>query len=176
MFILEIVILAALIALLALRVLQGYWYLAALLLALDFILLVLRFLKKKKRTAPLKHVDETFRMDGKEFERYIGSVYEAHGYKVRFTGNGADQGLDLIVKRGFFKTGIQAKCYGKVVSNKAVQEALAGKKYYRLKRCAVVTNSIFSPSAVKLAQKCRVKLIDRTALAAMVAKVNKTVD
>ena len=121
----------------------------------------------------LPHVDETFFMSGVQFEQYVAEIYSSLGYKVQIVGGSGDQGIDIIASKLFRKIGIQAKCYNKPVSNKAVMEAAAGKKYYRLSHAVVVTNSIFTNSAVTLAKKCNVTLIDKRALSQMVKKIHE---
>ncbi len=151
------------------------WLLLILVLA-DLVLLVFTLLRKIKSSGGksrdvIPPLDQTFEMSGAEFEEYVADTYRHNGYKVLRTKKSCDQGIDIIVKR-IFKTGIQAKCYSRPVGNRAVQEAAAGKKYYRLKNVAVVTNSIFTKSACQLAKKTKVRLVDRRVLARMVAKAN----
>ncbi len=169
MIIIELILFIVLSGLIIAGILNKYWLIALAFILLDFGVTAL--IKRKKRKK-LPHVDESFFMDGAQFERYVAQIYEALGYKVQIVGGSGDQGIDIIAKKFFCKIGIQAKCYSKPVSNKAVMEAVAGKKYYRLKKAAVVTNSIFTPSAIKLAKKCRIKLIDKKELAAVVRRLN----
>lgn len=69
-----------------------------------------------------------------------------------------DQGIDIIAWKCGLKYGIQCKHYKGSVSNKAVQEASAGAKYYDCDIAVVMTNSIFTKSAEELAHKIDVKL------------------
>ena len=55
---------------------------------------------------------------------------------------------------------VQAKYYSNPVGNKAVQEVVSSKAYYNAKKAIVVTNSTFTSSAIQLAFKNRVELID----------------
>lgn len=196
MLLLEIAIFILLLALILGGHLSKVWLFAVVFLAMDMSLgLFLRSRKRKKTTKKQKlatplpaspptepaeqektflpHVDETFFMSGTQFEQYVAGVYAALGYKVKIVGGSGDQGIDVIATKCFRKIGIQAKCYFKPVSNKAVMEAAAGKKYYRLSRAVVVTNSIFTNSAIALAKKCGIRLIDKRALSQMVKKIHK---
>ena len=188
-----VILIAGLTALIISGVISKLWLIAVAIVSLDLFLGVViklrktAFAQKKRSTkserAPkpidqpvsqstLAHVDQTFFMSGKQFEQYVAEIYASLGYKVKIVGGSGDQGIDIIATKFFKKIGIQAKCYFKPVSNKAVMEAAAGKKYYRLHQAVVVTNSIFTNSAVALAQKCNVKLINKRDLSQMVKKIH----
>jgi len=76
---------------------------------------------------------------------------------IKVTG---DQGADLILSKDGEKIVVQAKKYAGKVSNKAVQEIAAAKKYYNADRAMVVTNSAFTKSAIELAFSNDVELWD----------------
>ncbi|MBO4262633.1 MAG: restriction endonuclease [Clostridia bacterium] len=113
------------------------------------------------------------RMSGLKFEKFIARIYEKSGYKSINTKASGDQGIDLIVKKGFIKTGIQVKRYDRPVGNHAVQEAVAGKRFYGLDRVAVVTNNTFTRSARELAEANKVELIDGERLQEMIKRTEK---
>lgn len=103
-------------------------------------------------------------MTGKEFESFVYDLFERMGYSVRLTPSSRDQGIDLIATKNGLSIGIQAKRYSVKVSNKAIQEAVAGMKYYNLSKVIVVTNSYFTKSAIQLAEANEIILWDRTVL------------
>ncbi len=113
------------------------------------------------------------RMSGKSFEKFITKLYIKLGYKAITTKTSGDQGIDVIIQKRFLKIGIQTKRYNKPVGNKAVQEATAGKKYYRLNKIAVITNNYFTKSAKELAYANDVELIDRDKLKELIEKAYK---
>ena len=113
------------------------------------------------------------RMSGARFEKFIARLYGKLGYKSKRTSATGDQGIDVIVKKGFKKIGIQAKRYNGRVGNSAVQEAAAGKKYYKLDKVCVITNSGFTKSAIELARANGVQLIDREGLKELIKKARK---
>lgn len=78
-------------------------------------------------------------MSGQEFEQAIAEIFKNMGYQVTMTPTTGDQGIDIIAVRNGIRIGIQAKCYTGKVGNSAVQEVVAGKQYYNLNRCMVVT-------------------------------------
>ena len=113
------------------------------------------------------------KMSGYDFEEYIALLFKKMGYQVKVTKQSSDQGIDIIAEDNFTRIGIQAKCYSGTVGNKAIQEAVAGKLYYACDKVLVVTNSIFTKSAIELAKYNKVGLIDREQLKNMVLKYNE---
>jgi hypothetical protein len=97
---------------------------------------------------------------GIQFEQFLVEVFEALGYIVSTTRTTGDQGVDLLATKGNRTIAIQAKGYANSVGNDAVQQAFAGKAYYRCNCCAVVTNSSFTKSAEELATSVDCLLID----------------
>jgi len=170
MLVLELLLVALILGLIIGGVIGKIWLIALIFVCGDIVLTL--FIKRRKGKKEIPPVDQTFFMNGTEFEKYVAEVFISRGYKVKIVGGSGDQGIDIIAKKFFFSLGIQAKCYEKPVPNKAIMEAVAGKKFYRLKKAVVVTNSIFTPSAKTLAKKCRVKLIDKKQLASLVMKLN----
>ena len=142
--------------------------LLALFVIVIICLIVTLILKKYKWS--LYRVD---RMNGDEFENFVKEIYEILGYTVTKTKRSGDQGIDLIVKKLFKKTGIQLKRYSSAVGNSAVQEAVAGKKYYKLDKVCVLTNQTFTKSAVALAKSNGVTLLDRNDLKNLILKAKK---
>ena len=120
------------------------------------LLLVIAIIKKYKWS--LYRID---RMKGHDFEKFMKEVYTLLGYKVEETKKSGDQGIDLILKKHFIKTGVQLKRYSKPVGNSAVQEAVAGKRFYKLDKVIVLTNRTFTKSAIELARANKVELLDR---------------
>lgn len=103
-------------------------------------------------------------MDGHEFEHFIGTLFRKMGYSAEVTKGSGDQGIDVIAEKDGRKFGIQTKCYGSAVNNKAIQETAAGIKYYKLDKGIVVTNNFFTDSAIELAASNGIILWDRTIL------------
>ena len=99
-------------------------------------------------------------LTGETWEGYLEQVFLMHGYRVERTKVTGDQGVDLIVSHGRIRLAIQAKGYAGSVGNKAVQEVVAGRLYYRCTHSAVITNSSFTKSARELAGKTECILID----------------
>lgn len=109
-------------------------------------------------------IDDIDLMSGLEFEQYISDYFHQKGYHTEITKGSGDQGIDVIAEKGSTRIGIQVKCYSGNVGNAAVQEAVAGKAFYKLDKVMVITNSYFTSSAVELAQANNVILWDRSIL------------
>ena len=143
------------------------WFLA---IALVIVLAIFILALIKRYRWSLFRID---RMCGHDFESFMKDVYTILGYKVEETKKSGDQGIDLIIKKHFKKIGVQLKRYSKPVGNSAVQEAVAGKKFYKLDKVLVLTNTSFTKSAIELAKANKVELIDREDLKILLKKAKR---
>ncbi len=126
------------------------------------IKLLMSYLKKRKYlNSALSDLD---RLEGVDFEKYLMYFFRKKGYKVKLTDSTNDYGADLVLYKDGITTVVQAKRYKGKVGVAAVQEVTASKGYYNAERCMVVTNSYFTPNAIKLARANDVTLIDRSEL------------
>lgn len=112
-------------------------------------------------------------MDGHEFEHFCASILEKNGFKsVNVTKGSGDQGIDIVAIKEGVKYGIQCKCYSSNIQNKAVQEAIAGKKFYDCHVGVVLTNQYFTKPAKELAEKTGILLWDRSYLEKLINNLN----
>ena len=121
-------------------------------------------------------IDDVDLMSGQEFEVFISLIFSKMGYCTKVTKASGDQGIDVIAEKNGKKIGIQAKCYSRQVSNSAIQEVVAGIKYYNLDKAIVVTNNYFSKSAQELAQSNNVVLWDRSILKEKINEIFSTLN
>lgn len=124
-------------------------------------------LEKLKRSG----IHEIDKMDGRQFENYLGQLFKAQGYKVIVTQATGDYGADLVIDKDGKKIVVQAKRYSKNVGIKAVQEAYAAIGHYNASEAWVVTNSDYTEAACTLAKSNSVKLIQREQLIEMILKM-----
>lgn len=103
-------------------------------------------------------------MSGAEFEEFVARMFTQMGYITEVTKLSGDYGVDVIAEKDGSKIGIQAKCYSGSVSNSAIQEIVAGMKYYNCQKGLVVTNSKFTKAAIELAKSNNIQLWDRKVL------------
>jgi len=109
-------------------------------------------------------------MTGISFEHFLVGIFSAQGYTVETTATSGDFGADLILVRGETRIAVQAKRWKDMVGVAAVQEALAGRGYYRCNAAWVITSARFTQQARTLAKQTDVHLIDRNALAQLIGK------
>lgn len=116
-------------------------------------------------------------MEGHEFEGFCAGLLRKNGFEnVSVTRGSGDQGIDIIASKDGIKYGIQCKCYTADIGNKAVQEALAGKTFYKCHVAVVLTNRYFTRSARELADSTGIILWDRSRLLKLMKMANITVD
>ncbi len=103
-------------------------------------------------------------MTGHEFEDFLIDLLTRLGYRVEQKKKSHEQGLDLLLERHGEKIACQVKRYKRPVRNKAIQEVIAARDYYRCQSALVITNSRFTTAAKQLAERCHVELWDRKKL------------
>lgn len=125
-----------------------------------------QFKNRLESASPSKKysLDDVDFMNGLEFEKFLADMFNMMGYQTEITKTSGDQGIDVIAEKGGQRIGVQAKCYSSTVGNSAIQEAVAGKAFYKLDKVIVITNNFFSDSAIQLAQANGVVLWDRNLL------------
>ncbi|MNB78606.1 DNA topoisomerase 1 [compost metagenome] len=138
------------------------------------IVTIIMIIIGQKRAERLKKsgISDIDKMEGVQFEKYLGHLFRAQGYKAEVTKAAGDYGADLIIQKNNKKIVVQAKRYSKNVGIKAVQEAQASIAHYGASEAWVVSNSDYTAAAYDLAKSNRVKLINREALIEMILAMN----
>jgi len=121
-------------------------------------------LLNKQTQNKISTIEEIDLMNGIEFENFLCNYFSSIGFRVESTKISGDQGIDIIAIKNDKKIGIQAKCYSGKVSNKAIQEVVAGIAFYSCDKGMVITNSTFTDSAINLAEINGIVLWDREML------------
>lgn len=131
--------------------------------------IVLMVYIQRKRAERLKRsgIAEIDKMDGVQFEHYLGHLFRSQGYKAEVTKAAGDFGADLVISKDGKRIVVQAKRYKKNVGLKAVQEVQGAKAHYRANGAWVVTNSNYTEQAYQLAKSNGVRLISRDELVEM---------
>lgn len=89
----------------------------------------------------------------------------ANGWNAEVSKASGDQGLDVMATRNDgVSVAIQTKYYNTPVGNKAVQEIIAARGYYKTDYAVVVSNSSFTKSACDLALANGVELIHHNSI------------
>ncbi|WP_041749706.1 restriction endonuclease [Brevibacillus brevis] len=125
--------------------------------------------EEKLRKSGIREIDK---MDGLQFEQYLGLLFRSQGFKAEVTRASGDFGADLILQKNGTKTVVQAKRYSKNVGIEAIQQVVGAMKHYDALGSWVVTNRDFTDAAYKLAASNGVKLINREALIEMIIQMN----
>ena len=103
---------------------------------------------------------KTANLSGEAYEQYVAQQLRMQGFRgVKITPKTSDFGADILCfdLRGN-GCAIQCKYYSKPVGYKAVEETLAGARYYGCKRAILITNNKFTKNARKGAEKLGVEL------------------
>lgn len=124
----------------------------------------------------MSDINEIDRMNGHQFEAYLGALFEKLGYQTEVTQASNDFGADLILYSQNRKIVVQAKRYTATVGVSSVQEIAGARNYYNAQEAWVVTNSSFSKPAYKLANANDVLLLDRRELIELSALANTNHD
>ena len=88
-------------------------------------------------------------LDGDEFEKLLGALYQRKGFNVIKTPKGADYGVDLLVRKGKTTIIIQAKNWKGKVSNTDILKTAGARQMYNATYALVITSSHFTESAKK---------------------------
>lgn len=130
--------------------------------------------RKMRRQEKLKSsgIADIDKMDGLQFEHYLGVLFKNQGYSVKVTRAVGDYGADLVIGKDGKLIVVQAKRYSKNVGLKAVQEAKTAIEYYKAQEAWVVSNSDYTYEATELARSNKVKLFNRDDLVEMILKMN----
>ena len=127
-------------------------------------LLLLRLglkLVARRRFAAVRDVD---RMTGLEFEQYIAGLLRKNGFRNVCLTEKYDLGVDIIAEKDGTRWGIQTKRYIGLVKADSVRQVVTGLRLYDCDRAMVITNSVYSAVAQRLAASNDCLLIDRSGL------------
>ena len=135
------------------------------LFVLTFILIIKIYRQRlKAEKLRQKTIHEIDTMTGEQFEELLKAHFEKKGYRVNLTAKTNDYGADLILRKNKEITVVQAKRYKNKVGNKAVQEIVSAKPYYKADKAMVITNSFYTKNAINLARANEVVLWNRNKL------------
>jgi hypothetical protein len=98
---------------------------------------------------------------GVPFEKFVRAIFEELGYQLHEAKLAGDKTVNLVAEKEGVSIAIAAKGCAEIVENSAVQKAHAGMAQHKCQRCAIVTNSTFTPSAIELGKRLGCMLIDK---------------
>ena len=117
-----------------------------------------------RRRAKYKNIDT---MGNLEFEHYVAMLLKNNGYHNVSLTEKYDLGVDVIAEKDGVRWGVQVKHYSGLVKASAVRQVVTGLRLYDCDRAMVVTNSVYSATARRLAAGNDCKLIDRKGLTSL---------
>jgi hypothetical protein len=98
-------------------------------------------------------------MDPYDYEHLCAEEFKKNKWDAEATQGSSDQGVDVIAKKDTRTLVAQCKRFMKPVGNKAVQEIVAGMKYYEATEGVVIAPNGYTNSAKNLAEANNIKLI-----------------
>ncbi|MCU6794866.1 restriction endonuclease [Paenibacillus sp. WQ 127069] len=125
--------------------------------------------KEKLRRSGIGDIDK---MDGREFELYLGELFKKHNCEVKVTQASGDYGADLVIGKAGKTIVVQAKRFKSNVGIKAVQEVVGAIAHYKASEAWVIANSDYTDAAQVLAKSNNVWLISREGLIEFILKMN----
>ncbi|MFB5678769.1 restriction endonuclease [Paenibacillus terreus] len=138
------------------------------------IVIVIMIVRQQKHIERLKKsgIADIDKMDGRQFELYLGYLFKSQGYSVKVTRAAGDYGADLVLEKAGTKIVVQAKRYSKRVGIEAVQQVHSSQNYYGASEAWVLSNRDYTEAAHNLAKSNGVRLIGREELIEMILKMN----
>lgn len=111
------------------------------------IITAILILRKKKHEERLKKsgIAEIDKMEGIQFENYLGHLLRAQGYKIEVSKATGDYGADLLIQKDGKRIVVQAKRYSENVGSKAVQEVQASIVHYKATKLGLYRKVIIRP-------------------------------
>lgn len=133
-----------------------YWPVAVSALGVVVLVVVLTRVWWSRRTAHLflsrlASMEQMRRLSWEEFERACSILFRRFGYEARPTDPGADQGIDIALRKDGLRGIAQCKHWaGKAVGVAQVRELLGTKQDVRASMAFMVTSGEFTPAAREL--------------------------
>ena len=112
--------------------------------------------KIKESDSRFDYSDE---MDPYDYEHLCAEEFKKNKWDAEATQGSSDQGVDVIATKDTRTLVAQCKRFMKPVGNKAVQEIVAGMKYYEATEGVVIAPNGYTNSAKNLAEANNIKLI-----------------
>lgn len=101
-------------------------------------------------------------MTPKQYEDYIGGLYEQKGYVVTVSPLSNDWGIDVIAIKNNEKIGIQAKMYGgsnRSVNRRVIMELFGASAYQDCTKAVLATDGDIMPDAKLVADKLKIEIV-----------------
>ena len=121
-----------------------------------------------KRFDATKSIAEIRGLTWRQFETFIGEYFRRQGYLVVETPEGADNGIDLVLRKDGEKTYVQCKHWkANHVGVEKVRELLGSMTAGGAQNGIFVASGNYTQPAVSFARECGIRLIDGAELATL---------
>lgn len=100
------------------------------------------------------------RMDPIAFERFVGELFKKMGYRVEDTRASADEGIDLVLRRGRGMAVVQCKRYSGSVGQPVVRDLYGVMLHTRSAEAYLVTTGTITQAAYRWAEGKPIHLVD----------------
>ncbi|MCX4025233.1 restriction endonuclease [Endozoicomonas sp. SM1973] len=128
------------------------------------------------RTSPIKvrvKGKDIRKISWREFELLVAEAYRRKGYRAQVTEGSADDGIDVVLKKGAQITLVQCKHWkNSKVGVKPVRELLGVITAKRAHKGIFVTSGTYTRPAIEFAQANDLTLLDGEGLQSLLAKVS----
>lgn len=117
-------------------------------------------------------IEQLKKMDWQEYEELVKLIFQQKGFSVsRIGGNGADGGIDLIVRKKLTKSMVQCKRYRSNVGVKIVREMFAVGIHHNFNHVYIYTSADFTKEAVAFAKNKNMTLVNGQQMLREVRKI-----
>lgn len=129
--------------------------------------------RERRLVRKLRSIDTLRAMNWREFEILIRRIFESQGFRAeRVGGDGADGGVDIILRKGQFVVLVQCKQWKtRKVAVGVVRELLGVIALEDADAGIVVTCGVFTKDAREFAQRANITLLDGMAVLKLVGGV-----
>ena len=123
---------------------------------------------EKTRKTITQKVEDLLELSPREFEEYIGALFNSLGYNVEVTQYSNDKGIDIIMYKDEVKYGVQCKRYKGTVGSPDIQTFIGALSHANADKGFFVTTGMFSFEAEKMAMQHPIQLVNRIDLAKLI--------
>jgi restriction system protein len=110
-----------------------------------------------------------------KYEEYCAKLISNQGWICEATKVTGDQGADIKAKKNGKVLVVQCKQYSSSVGNAAVQEVIAARGFYGAHYAVVVTNSTYTKSAMELAKRTGVILLNHDEISELDRRISLSI-
>lgn len=127
--------------------------------------------KKDERETLSKKLDDLLELSPRDFELYIGQLYNHLGYITEITPLSNDKGIDILMRKDGTLYGVQCKRYKGTVGSPEIQTFIGALSHAKADKGIFVTTGMFSFEAEKMAAEHPIQLINKIDLAKLILNV-----